>query len=189
MILALAITTIFNTMWMVSGSFWGLFVTGTLLIPEHYLAFFPILRSIVIAFFLFFVQPKLERFGFRNPMLIGLVLFVVSTTLLILTPTEALWLLLISIFIDALAYGFVIPRSDSLTQLLIEPSERARIRAIMMVIVLGISFPFGYIAGWLSEMDRRLPFVLCGLLMILVFTVIASSKKRLLAIQKEHAPE
>ncbi|MDR2589542.1 MAG: MFS transporter, partial [Oscillospiraceae bacterium] len=33
MILALAITTIFNTMWMVSGSFWGLFVTGTLLIP------------------------------------------------------------------------------------------------------------------------------------------------------------
>jgi MFS family permease len=184
MILALTITTIFSITGMISGSFFGLYVTGTLLIPEHLLAYFPILRSLVIAGFLFFLQPKLERFGFRNPMLIGLVLFLVSNFILIFTPTEALHILLILIFIDAVAYSFVIPRSDSLTQMLIEPSERARIRGLMMVIVLGFSIPFGYLAGFLSDMDRRLPFVLIAFFLVLMSIIIAANKKKLDAMKK-----
>ena len=184
MILALFITTMFSILWMIVGSFFSLYVTGTLLIPEYLLAYFPILRSLVIAGFIFFFQPRLERFGFRNPMLAGLFIFIISNIILILTPKEALFVLIIHVFLDAVAYSLVMPRSDSLTALLIEPSERARIRGLMMVLVLGLSIPFGYIAGWLSEMDRRLPFILSAGILVLVFIVIAASKKRLDAIQK-----
>ncbi|MCL2628430.1 MAG: MFS transporter [Oscillospiraceae bacterium] len=184
MILALLLTTIFNIIWMVSGSFFGLYVTGTLRIPEHFLAYFPILRSLVIAFFLIFVQPKLERFGFRYPMLIGLFVYLISISILIFTPIEALYVLVLSIFLDAVAFSLVVPRNDSLTQLLIDPAERARIRGLMMVVVLGITIPFGYFAGWLSDMDRRFPFVLCAFFIVLLVGIIAASKKRLEAMRK-----
>jgi Na+/melibiose symporter-like transporter len=184
MVLALVITTIFSITGMVNTSFFGLYVTGTLIIPEHFLAYFPILRSVVITAFLFILQSRLERFGFRHPMLIGLFIYLISMTLLILTPVGSLHILLVCIFLDAVAYSFVMPRSDSLTQLLIEPSERARIRGLMMVIVLGFSIPFGYLAGWLSEMDRRFPFVLIAAFLLLMFIIIAANKKRLDAMKK-----
>ena len=57
----------------------------------------------------------------------------------------------------------------------------------MMVIVLGLSIPFGYLAGWLSEMDRRYPFVLIGAFLVLMFAIIASNKKRLDAMKKNIA--
>ena len=183
MILALVMMTVFSITGMVSGSFFGLYVTGTLLIPEHFLAYFPIVRSLVIVAFLFLLQPKIDKFGFRNPMLIGLIIFIASIILLILTPERSLPLLIAFIFIDAVAFSFVMPRTDSLTQILIEPSERARINGLMMVIVLGLSIPFGYLAGWLSEMDRRYPFILIGAFLVAMLVIIAASKKRLAAIQ------
>ena len=183
MILALFLTTIFSITGMISGSFFGLYVTGTLLVPEHFLAYFPIVRSLVIAAFLYLLQPKIDKFGFRNPMLIGLFIFIASLILLIMTPVGSLPVLIAFIFIDAVAFSFVMPRTDSLTQILIEPSERARISGLMMVIVLGLSIPFGYLAGWLSEMDRRYPFILSGVFLIALFIIIAASKKRLEAIK------
>jgi len=183
MILALILTTIFSITWMISGSFFGLYVTGTLLIPEYLLAYFPILRSLVIAAFLYFLQPKLDKFGFRHPMLIGLIIFVASNILLVFTPVGSLMILFVFVFFDAVAYSFVVPRNDSLVQLLIEPSERARIRGLMMVIVLGLSIPFGYLAGWLSEVDRRYPFVLISAFLVVKLIIIAANKKRLDAVK------
>jgi len=183
MVLALTITTIFSITSMIFGSFFGLYVTGTLLLPDYYLAYFPILRSVVIAAFLYLLQPKLDKFGFRNPMLIGLFIFIASTFLLIGTPEGSLAILIIYIILDAVAFSFVIPRSDSLTQLLIEPSERARISGLMMVIVLGLSIPFGYLAGWLSEMDRRYPFILIAAFLVIMFIIIALNKKRFESIK------
>jgi len=184
MILSLALTTIYSIILMISLNFFGLYVTGTLLIPDYYLAYFPILRSVVIAAFLFFLQPRLEKYGFRNPMLIGLVIFIASIVLLILTPVNALSILLIYITLDAVAFSFVVPRNDSLTQILIEPSERARIRGLMMVIVFGLSIPFGYIAGWLSEVDRRYPFILISVFLALMFFILAANKKKLDAVKQ-----
>ena len=183
MILALVITTIFSITGMIAGNFFGLYVTGTLLIAEHLLAYFPIIRSVVVASFLFLLQPRLEKFGFRNPMLIGLSIYLVSLVLLILTPVDAMSILVIYVALDAVAFSFVMPRSDSLTQILIEPSERARIRGLMMVIVLGLSIPFGYLAGYLSDMDRRFPFILITLFLVMMFIIIALNKKRLEAVK------
>jgi len=184
MILALVLTTIFSIVWMVTGSFFGLYVTGTLDIPEYFLAYFPILRALVIAAFLYLIQPKLEKFGFRMPMLIGLVLFIAGLIMLILTPVGSLPILFSVVFLDAVAFSFVVPRNDSLIQILIEPSERARIRGLMMVVVLGFSIPFGYLAGFLSEINRRLPFAMVAAILVLMFVIIAVSKKKFDAISK-----
>jgi len=185
MVLALLLTTIINIIAMITGSFFGLYVTGTLLIPKQFLAYFPILRSLVIAFFLIVIQPKLERFGFRYPMLAGLLVYLISVFILIFTPVKSVYILVLSVFLDAVAFSLVMPRNDSLTQLLIDPVERARIRGLMMVVVLGFTIPFGYIAGWLSDIDRRLPFILCTGFFVILMAIIAVNKNRLDAIKKE----
>ena len=185
MVLSLALSTIFSITGMIYTNFFGIYVTGALGIEKYVLAYFPIIRSAVIVLFLFFIQPRLDKFGFKNPMLIGLVIFIASLVLLIYSPMEVLFALIISIILDAIAFSFVVPRVDSLIQILIEPSERARIRGLMMVIVLGCTIPFGYLAGWLSEIDRRYPFILIIGLFIITLITIAGNKKRLAALHKQ----
>ena len=176
MVFALALSAAFNITGIVSGSFFGLFISGTLLIPQHFLAYFPIIRSVIIALFLFGVQEKLNRFGVKRPMLFGTVLYTASHAVLIMSPKENLVMPLLYIVLEACAFCFVVPRRDSIVAQLIEPQERARIFGLMTVITLGSGIPFGYLAGWLSDMDRRLPFVLCIVIFVLIFTVIASSR-------------
>ena len=179
MVLALTMSAVFNITGMISGNFFGLFISGSLLIPQQFLAYFPILRSLIIAVFLFGVQSKLSRFGYRFPMLIGVFIYIVSLAALILSPKESLVMPLVCVFLEACAHGLVMPRKDSAVAILIEPDERARIYATMNFIVLGCGIPFGYLAGWLSDMDRRFPFLLGIALYVLVFTVIAACKKLL----------
>jgi len=184
MVLSLTITAVFNIVGMISGSFFGLYVTGTLLIPEYFLAYFPIIRAFIVTTFIYWLQPKMNKFGFRNPILIGLIIFTAGHILLIFTPENSLFLLIIFILCDAVAFSFVIPRTDFLTQILIEPAERARISGIIFMIVLGMSIPFGYIAGLLSNMDRRFPFILIVAIFIIMFVFISINKKMLEAVKE-----
>jgi MFS family permease len=183
MILALLFAAIFGITNMVMGTFFGLYATGSLQIPEHFLAYFPILRSLIIAFFLFIVLPKLERFGFRLPMLAGLLFYAAAHITLISAPADTVYILFVYIFLEAVAFSLVMPRCDSLIVLLVEPSERARIRGLMTVVILGISIPFGYFAGWLSDTDRRFPFMLNIAIFAIAFIIIALNKKRLESAQ------
>jgi hypothetical protein len=65
---------------------------------------------------------------------------------------------------------------------MVDPKERARIIAILYVIVISLTSPFGWIAGILSGMDRRLPFLMnilllsIGLLLTYFAANVASKK-------------
>lgn len=65
------------------------------------------------------------------------------------------------------------PRKEALLQLNIEPKERARINALIMSFTIAFASPFGYLAGWLSSIDRRLPFVFTCTLFIAAIVIIA----------------
>ena len=172
MILALTISAIFSITSMIMHNFFGLYTTGDLQIPEHFLAYYPILRSVIIVLFMFLILPRLSKFGFKHPMLVGIVVYIISHIVLIFSPVGNLLIPFIYILIEACAFCLVMPRRDSLVALLIDDDERARISSIFNSLVLGVSIPFGYIAGWLSDMDRRLPFTLDILFFVLAFVVI-----------------
>jgi hypothetical protein len=42
----------------------------------------------------------------------------------------------------------------------VNPEDRSRVMALLQTTVMLISVPFGYIGGFLSDIDRALPFVL-----------------------------
>ena len=69
----------------------------------------------------------------------------------------------------------------------IPPEERARLNALMAVVVITLTSPFGWIAGQLSEINRIFPFILSialyvfGVGMIMLAGRLLSGKSGVLA--------
>jgi MFS family permease len=156
----LAIMVLINITSTVTGSFFALYATQSLNLAESNLALFPIGRAAVMLLFIFMVQARLNRRSYKIPMLTGLVLYIASQLILIGAPKGNLAYLLVYILLEAFAYALVIPMKDSLIVMLVEPAERARIFSLMIAFMIGISAPFGWIAGELSQNNRSWPFIL-----------------------------
>jgi MFS family permease len=171
----LGIMLVMSIVHMVNGNFWSIIVTERLGIPAEHLAIYPFARSALLLVLYFVLVPRLNLKRFRNPMLLGYACFLVANFLLVTIPAGNYWLLLLSVLIDALSTAIFLPLMDSLVIISIDKAERARINAILAVVVITLTSPFGWIAGQLSEINRTLPFVLnMGLFVIggvLVFLV------------------
>ena len=161
---AVAVSVILYVTNMVSTNFFGLYVTQRLGLSENFLALFPILNAAVMLIFMIGLQHRINATKFRIPLWIGLALYVVAALVLVFSPADRLGFVLLYVFIAAVA--------AALLQLNITPQERARLNALIMASTVALSSPFGYLAGWLSSMDRRLPFVFTLLLFVTAMFVI-----------------
>ena len=168
----IAVSVVLHITNLVSSNFFSLYVTQRLGIADRYLAFFPILNAAVMLIFMVGVQHRLDSVKFRIPIWIGLVLYALCAILLILTPIGSIPLLIVYVFVGAVASALVMPRKDALLQLNINPEERARINALIMSFTIAFASPFGYLAGWLSSVDRRLPFAFIFVLFIIAIIVV-----------------
>jgi MFS family permease len=153
----IAVSVILQITHLINTNFFGLYVTQRLGIPETYLAFFPILNAAVMLIFMVGIQHRLENVKFRVPMSVGMIIYAACAVLLILIPLGNIPLIITYVFFGAVAGALVWPRKDALLQLTIDPGERARINALIMAFTIAFTSPFGYIAGWLASIDRRLP--------------------------------
>lgn len=169
----IAVSVILYITNIVSVNFFSLYATQRLGIADSYLAFFPILNAAVMLFFMVVVQHRLDSLKFKVPLWIGLALHAVASVLLILAPKGNLFLIMAYVFIGAVASSLIAPRKDALLQLNINPQERARINALIMASTIAFSSPFGYFAGWLSSIDRRLPFVFTFVLFALAIVIVS----------------
>jgi len=148
----------------VQGTFWSILATEELLVPAQYLALYPFARSIVQLVFLFTVMPRVSRMDARKPMTMGLVGFIASQVILIAAPPKSYLLLLLAMILDGCSLPLVSTLVNKWVVTTVEAEERARIMAILYTVVLMVTSPFGWIAGRISEVNRRLPFVLLGVL-------------------------
>lgn len=144
----------------IGSTFWAIIVTQKIHIPAGELALYPFARSIIMLVFFFLAMPRLKELRFRNPMMIGFALLAVSQIILILIPEKNYLLLLLSTLLEACSYATVSTQVDRMTVLTIDPQERARIMAMLFLVVIIVTTPFGWIAGKLSEVNRILPFVI-----------------------------
>lgn len=177
MVMAMSISVLFTAITMIMQDFFGIYATKELMAPERYLAFFPIIRSAIMLVFIFLIQPRIARFGFKGPMLVGIVLYVLSHLTLLYLPVPSLTALILYTVLESCAYGLVMPRKDSIVALCLDEKERARMTSIMTVVVLGVSIPFGYIAGLLSDRNRALPFLLNIGLFVVAFIVVLTARR------------
>lgn len=173
----LAVMVVLNITGMVSQNFYSLYATAGLRIPENYLAYFPIIRAVVMLLFFFVIQHRLEKFRTKTPMKLGLVLYMFCQAIMIFSPPGKPVMLVLYTLLEAVAFGIVIPRKELMSAVFINKQERARIVALLTTMAIAIAMPFGGIAGALSKLDGRLPFVLSLSLFLFMFAVIGTMKK------------
>lgn len=160
---------------MVNSNFFGLYVGETMGIEKQYLAFFPIIRAIVMLVFMFGLQHKIKKI--KVPLVVGLILYIAAQITLIASPKKQVFTIILYIFLDAVANAIVYPRKESMLILNVDEGERARIMALMTTFMIAFSVPFGYLAGFLSSIDRRLPFAFATLMFALSILIVSRSKE------------
>ena len=170
------IFVLFNIQMVVSGNFFPLYVTGSLGIPDQFIAYFPIIRSAVMLAFMFGAQHFLTRLNFRTPLFIGLILYIAATLFLIIPWSGGLARPVIYTLFESFAFAIVAPRKDSLVIMFVDPHERARITGLIYVLMFAFSAPFGWIAGVLSSLNRAFPFYLNIGVFCVFIAVVALSK-------------
>jgi DHA1 family tetracycline resistance protein-like MFS transporter len=156
----------------IRSTFWSILATEKLQIPAEHLALYAFARSAVMLAFYFVAMPRVRHMHLRKPMLLGFLGLIASQILLISVPVRSYGLLLVTIVLEACSMPMVSTLLDKLVVLAVDAKERARIMAILYMVVMVLTSPFGWIAGQLSEINRSLPFVLnlflfvCGGLLI-----------------------
>ncbi len=173
----LAVMVVLSITGIVSQNFYSLYATAGLGIPENYLAYFPIIRAVVMLLFFFVIQHRLEKYRTKKPMKLGLVLFMLCQAIMIFSPKGLPVMLVFYTLLEAVAFGIVFPRKELMSAVFVNKQERARIIALLTTITIAISVPFGGITGALSKLDGRLPFALSFVCFLFLYFVISTMKK------------
>jgi hypothetical protein len=108
---------------------------------------------------------------FKRPLALCFGIQIVAKTLLILMPPGAMWLLWVTLALDALSFSLLNPLTESLQLLSMDPHRRAQMLGLFFAIMLLITSPLGTVGGLLSGVSRSLPFVLAGLLCALAIWI------------------
>ncbi len=181
----LVIANIFST---VHNSFWGVLFTTKLGFAESQLSLYVMLRSIIIALCFFLIGPRLTNMrNFRLPLWIGCAGYFISQALLVVMPPQTVVLLVISVALEGIGAALINPMLESLLAMALESHERARLSAMVYVVLIVVTSPFGWIAGQLSAIDRSLPFALnMGLFVIGAGLVwVIGRRQSFASLQKE----
>ena len=174
-VFALFVNILVVTVGLVSTTFWPIIVTQSLLVPDHHLPFFLIIRSTVAILFFFLVVPRLTKRFLKMPLLIGFVCQFIGSLILISTQAGGLVtyvMLGISLLFDGFGGAFLLMLAKSLVDLYVNPKERARVQALLNMIILAVTSSFGWIGGLLSSISRELPFILSLCFLVLGFFVV-----------------
>ena len=174
--LALVISVILNITSISITNFFALYITLNVGISEKYVALFPIGRAVIMLLFMFILQPLTNRLHYRSVFLAGFGIYLASHVFLLLSRPDNQLLVIAYTLLEAVAFALVVPRRDALGAVFYDKEDRARVMSLIYVIMIAVSSPFGSILGYLSALDRRLPFALNMLLFLILAVVVATSK-------------
>lgn len=173
----MVIVAIVNT---ISNTFWGVLVTEKLQVAPEFLGLYSVARSLVMLLFYFTVMPRLRSVDARKPMIFGFGGLLLAWTLLVTIPPQSYWLLLVVTVLEGCSAPAISTLLDKLIATSVDPQERARIMALLYLVVLVATTPFGWIAGEASQLNRSLPFVINITLVVLgALLAYAASRRNL----------
>jgi len=145
---------------MINVTFWSIMVTEKLQIGTEYLPIFYFAKSMTMLLFYFLVMPRLRNTDARKPMVFGFTGMILSWLILINIAPGSYGLIFLAVILEGASYPAISTLLDKLVALTVEAKERARIMAILNLVVLTCTSPFGWIGGQMSEVNRSLPFML-----------------------------
>ncbi len=167
---------------MINVTFWSIMVTEKLQAPAAYLPLFYFVRSMVMLLFYFTVMPRLREMDARKPMVFGFSGMILSWVILISIAPQQYGLIVLAVILEGCSYPAISTLLDKLVAISVDAKERARIMAILYLVVLLCTSPFGWIGGQMSAINRSLPFMLnIGLFVVGAVLAFIASRRRVVA--------
>lgn len=172
---SVAVMAVVGAVALVTGTFWQVAISQRLGVPDALLPFFPMARSILSMLFFFTLIPRLiSTVQLKRPTRWGFAAYLAGQVLLVAIPVPAggvaqpsTYLLLgVTLVLDGFGGGILAMLAESLVALHVDKLERSRVMAMQRTAVMLVTAPFGWIAGWLSGMNRSWPFVLTAALLV-----------------------
>jgi len=144
----------------IRSTFLAVLVTEGLNFPPEVMAVFHIAGSVVMLLTMLTVAPVLTRVTRQWPVAIAIGFHIAAVVILLITPDKNYPLLILSAVFIALGTSVSTPRIEAMVANCIVNEERSLANAIVEIVILGLTTPFGYIGGVLAAVDARLPFLL-----------------------------
>lgn len=167
MILTIGILAVYLVVTTLNSSFWAVYITKHLGIPDGNVALYTTFKSLVIMACIFLIAPRLRFSHFRTPMLIAWSLFTVSQGLLLAAPQNtSVPMLIASVALEAVSLSMLSPMTDSLLFINADPEERARILGLIYGLMVLVAAGFPALAGKLSTWSLAAPF---GINLVMLF--------------------
>lgn len=159
---AFAISILANIAFFLKATFLPILLTRGLAFPEADIAVFPAIASAVMLVVLVLVMPSLARRGIARPLFAGAACAAASAAALALSPSRSFPIVVASTVLGAIGSALTLPLADTLIANSLVEADRAKAMSIYYVLLLGLTSPFGWIGGALSEISARLPFAVMG---------------------------
>ncbi|MCL2811368.1 MAG: MFS transporter, partial [Clostridia bacterium] len=154
-----------------TDTFWPLLVVERMGIPEASLAFFSAARSVIMLVCFLVISPRMSMERLKRPLALCFAMQIAAKLLLISAPPGALWLLWVTLAMEAFSFSLLNPLTASLQMLCMDPHRRAQMLGLFFAIMLLITSPLGAVGGLLSGINRILPFILASALCALALWI------------------
>ncbi len=166
--LSIAIYTIMK------DTFWSIQVFKNLQFSESSIALFPLIKSVTMLAVFLGATPFFHGNRFKTPLSLGFLVLAAANVLLILCPPNNYAVLIASTVLDALALAFIRPWMDTLTYKAVEDEDRAGIVAVMNLLTVILTTPFGWLGGVLAGRNPAYPFILVIALALAAMAIVLS---------------
>lgn len=167
--LTIAFIACFSGLRSLSDTFWPLLVTSKLGVAAENLSIFSTIKTLLMLCSYIFLAPRLNLKRFKNPVGLGLFLFMAQAVSMLLMPKGVFGLVLATVLMEGAALSLLIPFTGGLQMVNIDREERARMLAFLYAISMLFTSPLSTIAGVLADIDAALPFTLIFCLAIVAF--------------------
>ncbi len=142
------------------NTFLGIVLNKGIGITQESLAVFPAVSSAAAMFVYIFVMPSLAKRNMKKPLLFSLFFLIASYLTLYLAPAGGFVIAVLSTVLSGLGAAVVTPFVNGNLANTVPDHHRAKIMALVYSVLYGVTAPFGYLAGFLSSVDPRLPSLL-----------------------------
>ena len=164
--MTIALLACFATIKNVNDSFWALLVQDKLGIAGREPVDILDDKVAADAAVLLCGVPKVSLTRFKQPMLLSFLIYLAVQLMMVFMPVGQYWLVVVAVAGEALALSVLNPVTSSLQVVNVDTEERARMLGLFYAMTMLVTSPSGIVAGYLSDVDRALPFVLTAVLCV-----------------------
>jgi DHA1 family tetracycline resistance protein-like MFS transporter len=126
------------------------------------ISIFPAVSAVVMLLSMWLVLPRIPEHYTIKALTYGLALSLIGSLLLTVVSPGNIAGLTVSTILTAVGSVVIGPILESIVANVIDDEHRAKIFAVLSVLILAFISPAGIIGGWAYHFDPRIPFLLVG---------------------------